>query len=266
MIVVGLNENGDFDTERIIEEIQNGATLVIISHASNLSGYLLPVEEIFKCAKECGAVTILDAAQTWGVIPVNPVKLSADIIAITGHKGMRGPTGTGGLYVSDKLNIAPTFTGGTGIWSDYEYQPSEMPVKLEIGTPNEHGIAGLYAAINWNKANQQEMKLKADLLFNKLMNGLTELPGVTIKGYSAENRYLPIISFIINNWTVDEIGYILDKSYNIKCRTGLHCAPLLHKEWGTFPTGTVRFSLSGFNKKDEIDLALSALGKIIKCG
>ncbi len=264
LIVIGLNEYGEIDIESLKNAIKNDATLVAITHASNVTGYILPVNEIFKLAKENNVITILDAAQTWGVLPVIPDENYADIIALTGHKGMRGPTGTGALYISDNVVIQPVFSGGTGIWSEEEYQPDEMPVRLEIGTPNEHGFAGLIAAINWNIINGNEYRNNAELLFNKFISKLQLIKDVKLFGFTPQRYSLPIVSFQINNWPVEEIGLILNNSYNIKCRTGLHCAPLIHKYWGV-SEGTVRLSLSGFNTDDEIDSVISAIRTIIKC-
>lgn len=265
LIIIGLNDEGEIDMNAMLKALNTGVTMLAVNHASNVTGDILPVSEIFKTAKNNGAITLLDAAQTWGVIPVNPLTLSADIIALTGHKGMRGPTGTGALYINKNIDIQPVFSGGTGIWSEEEYQPREMPVRLEIGTPNEHGFAGLNAAIDWNLNNDITLKNYTMLLFQKLISGLQDIPGVILHGSNKADNRLPIVSFTIENHDTDEIGFILEHSFNIKCRTGLHCAPLINKSLNTFPKGTIRLSLSGFNTDSEIDFTLSAIRKIIKC-
>lgn len=262
--VIGLNENGELDVEGFEKSIKNNATLVVITHASNVTGYILPINELFKLAKKYNVITILDAAQTWGVIPISPYELSADIIAFTGHKGMRGPTGTGALYIAEHVDIEPVFSGGTGIWSELEYQPIEMPIRLEVGTPNEHGFSGLNAAINWNIFNLDNQASNSNNLLNKLISELQLINDVKLFGITTCVNKLPIVSFQINNWPVEEVGLILNNSFNIKCRTGLHCAPLIHKYWG-ISEGTIRLSLSGFNTEYEIDYVISAIRTIIRC-
>jgi cysteine desulfurase family protein len=263
LVIIGLNEDGELDVEGFEKAIKN-STLVVITHASNVTGYILPINELFNFAKKNGVVTILDAAQTWGVIPVIPNELHADIIAFTGHKGMRGPTGTGALYIAEHVDIEPVFSGGTGIWSELGYQPVEMPIRLEVGTPNEHGFSGLNAAINWNIINFEKQAVNSNYLHNKLISELQLINDVKLFGMTPSTDKLPIVSFQINNWPVEEVGLILNNSFNIKCRTGLHCAPLIHKYWG-ISEGTIRFSLSGFNTEDDIDSVISAIRTIIRC-
>ncbi|HGE70809.1 TPA: aminotransferase class V-fold PLP-dependent enzyme, partial [Candidatus Poribacteria bacterium] len=208
--------------------------------------------------------TLLDASQSLGHIQFKVDEIQADIIAFTGHKALHGPPGTGGLYVSPEIELDQIFVGGTGVRSDLMLHPQEMPTRHEAGTPNLPAFYGLSTALEWHNQNHKEFCKKADDLTNKLIKGLKDIPNVEVFDNFDNSMRVPIVSFRIKGWEIEEVGYILNQSFGIICRTGLHCAPLIHKAIGSFPDGTIRFSLSGFNTYSEVETAVDAVRKIAK--
>lgn len=233
--------------------------LAVMTHSSNVTGSVHDVREYFKAAKEAGAVTLLDASQTIGFLPVNADLLKADIIAFTGHKYMLGPPGSGGFYISPEVCLEPLLVGGTGVRSDLESMPPELPARLEAGTPNEPAFAGLLQALRW----QQETPPDADSVVKKVMLLEDELLRLGAKVVLPGLPRTPIISFVLPGISVEETGYLLEKSFNIRCRTGLHCAPLIHACLGTAPEGTVRISLSRFTTGTELEHFVQAIQNIM---
>lgn len=264
---IGVDENGIIDRERCAGAIHNGATLVVLNHISNVTGLENPVAEIFAEAKAHNVITILDASQSIGKIPVHPQELHADIVAFAGHKGLHGPTGIGCLYLSPDIDIDPFVFGGTGMQSDREDMPDTLPHRLESGTPNGISITGLNAALEWCLResvinHEREMALASRLIYD-----LSKVGGVTLftplySGYWSAG----VVSFAIQGWPVEEAAQILESSFAIRCRSGLHCAPLIHQELGSLPGGTLRFSISSFNSDDEIDYAVDAVRTIAGAG
>jgi len=234
--------------------------LVILNHASNVTGVINPPERLLNFAKKNGCLTLLDASQTLGLLEINSPKIGADMVAFTGHKYLLGPPGTGGLYVKKNIILNPIFSGGTGVRSDLKEMPPEMPTKLEPGTPSFPAFAGLLYSINWQKQNPFPRN-KTLALTKRLEKALIKQGAQVIR---VENDRTPIVSFRLPGWDINEIGYILDKSFNIICRTGLHCAPLIHRWLGTTPQGTVRFSLSRFTTEKEIDYAIQTIEQLME--
>lgn len=238
--------------------------LLIINHASNVTGTLAPLEDMISSAHRHNVMVLVDAAQTAGTRNINVEESDIDMLAFTGHKGLLGPTGTGGLYVKPGVNLKPFREGGTGSQSELDSHPESMPERLEAGTMNSSGLAGLLEGVNYiletgiDIINNYEHQLR-EYLYNKVVN----LPGVNIYGSSAEEDSSCIISISIDNMDCGEIGYILESNYKILCRTGLHCAPLAHKAIGTFPEGTIRFSPGFFTSKEDIDYLVDALEEIL---
>jgi len=257
--VIGLDGNGALDTTAFNASLEQGADLVVLNHASNVTGRIQDIRPLFERAKKEGAVTILDASQTLGHLPVHPESLCADLVAFTGHKALRGPPGTGGLYVSPALELQQVFCGGTGTRSDLEFHPPEMPTRLEAGTPNIPAFAGLAAALRWHGQEGEGARQSEQARARQLRSGLEDIAGVQIMDPGRDTGYVPIVSFRIKGWTVGDSGYALMNSFAIICRTGLHCAPLIHAAIGSAPEGTVRFSPSGFTTEDEIGYALNAV-------
>jgi len=259
LTVIGLDSDGALDAAAFARALEDTPALVAVTHASNVTGRINNVEPLFEQAKRAGAITLLDASQSLGHVPVNPIALHADLVAFTGHKGLRGPAGTGGLYVSPALELAQVVVGGTGVRSNLEHHPPEMPMRLEAGTPNVPALAGLAAALRWHeKAGAPFHAQEADMAA-RLRAGLTGIPGVRVFDTAAPGPRTGIVSFQIPGWDVEEAGFILTESFGIVCRTGLHCAPLIHDAIGSAPQGTIRFSVSGFTRPGEIRAALRAV-------
>lgn len=222
--------------------------LVVVNHASNVTGAIQNVETLFRMAHRLGAVTLLDASQTLGLVDVDVRRMEADMVAFTGHKYLLGPVGTGGLYVSPDIELEPVLLGGTGVRSDLRDMPPEMPGRLEPGTPNLPAFAGLRHALSWQERNKPDRE-QIERLCRRLEEGLVALGAnvVQVKGDKT-----PVVSLTLPDWEVEEVGYVLEKGYGICCRTGLHCAPLIHRYIGTAPAGSLRLSLSRFTTAAEV--------------
>lgn len=258
--IMDVNEEGRIDPhlwEEKIKEIK--PKMVVFTHASNVTGAVNDAEKLTAIAKKYNCVVLLDASQSLGLIDVFPQKWNIDMVAFTGHKYLLGSQGTGGLYVSSKIKLNPILQGGTGIYSDEDTMPEEMPLRLEAGTPNDTSFKGLEAALRWSFENPAN-KEKINYLVNKIKKELKKM-NVNVIDVSGETT--PVISFTMKNYSVNEVGEILQMSFDIICRSGLHCAPLIHKCLKTSPSGTVRISLSRFTTEEEVDYFISSIKDII---
>lgn len=260
--IVGFDAEGGIDREAWNRAMERDPALVAVNHASNVTGRLNDAAWLLMRAREAGAVTLLDASQSLGHRPVHPRELGADLVAFTGHKGLHGPPGTGGLYVADGLDLQQVLVGGTGVRSDLALHPPEMPMRLETGTPNLPALAGLAAALRWLEGRGEEHIRNEDELAQQLRDGLRSIPAVTVCDDVVGVDRLGVVSFVADGWDVEEVGYVLGESFGVVCRTGLHCAPLIHEAIGSAPHGTVRLSVSGFNTEDEIDTAVRAVSAV----
>ena len=256
--------DGSLDLDDLRAALAEAPTrLVAMTHASNVVGTILPIAEAARLARERGALFLLDAAQTAGVLPIDVATLGVDLLAFPGHKGLLGPTGTGGLYVGPGITLRPLRYGGTGTRSEDERQPLEMPESLEAGTVNTVGIAGLGAALGYLESvgvgaiREHEARLTA-----RLLAGLREVPGVTIYGPADSDRQVATVSINLDGYEPVDIGAALDAAFAIATRPGLHCAPVAHRTIGTFPSGTVRLAPGPFTTEDEIDAVVAALGAL----
>jgi len=256
---IPIQKNAQLDIEAFQRLLKGKPRLVAITHASNVTGRINPIHKMFKEAKSAGAVTLLDACQTVGKVNL-PLDLCADIIVFSGYKGLRGPAGTGVLFVQPEIYLKPTFTGGTGIKSEISYQPDDMPTRLEIGTHNLPALAGLEVAVAHFMDSSAEIIAKEELLLKKLLFGLIEIPNVDVIDTNINER-VPIVSFTVNNMDADTVGFALKESFGIECRSGLHCAPLFHAVLGK-QRGSVRLSPSYQTHIDEIEYVLQAIRKI----
>lgn len=261
--VVGLDKHGDLDAEGFGQALQESPRLVVLNHASNVTGRMNAVGPFFHQAKAAGAVTLLDASQSLGHCPVNAPEVGADMVAFTGHKGLRGPAGAGGLYVAEHLELEQVLVGGTGVRSDLRWHPTEMPTRLEAGTLNVPALAGLNTALRWLATDGPAFDAQEKQIAEALRRGLRELAGVQLFADAPGMERLSPVSFRVNGWDVEETGYVLEQSYGIVCRTGLHCAPLIHQAIGSAPAGTVRFSPSGATIEAEIAQALDAVRRLV---
>ena len=218
--------------------------VVILTHASNAFGNILPITDIFSLAKDAGAITICDMAQTAGLIDTNIVESRIDFAVFAGHKTLYGPFGTAGFVTNQKLKLAPLIFGGTGIDSKNPYMPEEMPTKYEAGSPNVHAISGLNAALKWIKETGiNNIRQKERETTKKLLDILRTHSNIRVIGGESEDDRIGVVSCVFEGYSSDNIGQVLSE-YDIAVRTGLHCAPKAHEFMKTAPDGTVRFSIS----------------------
>ena len=241
-------------------------TKAIISTAgSNLTGNLVDIKRVGEIAKKHGLFFVVDASQTAGVFPIDVKELNIDILCFTGHKGLLGPQGTGGLYVRDGVEVKPYLSGGTGVQTYNEHQPTEMPTRLEAGTLNGHGLAGLDAAIDYiNEYGMQTIHDKEMSLMWRFYNGVKDIEGVKIYGDFAVKDRCPIVSINLSDYESGAVSDELANRFEIATRPGGHCAPLMHKTLGTVDQGAVRFSFSHFNTEEEVDTAINAVRMLIE--
>jgi cysteine desulfurase / selenocysteine lyase len=248
--------------------LSSGARLAVVNHASNVTGTLAPLTEIAEIARRQGTLLLVDAAQTAGVIPIQMSALGIDFLAFTGHKGLLGPPGTGGVVLGDRVDAAllhPILRGGTGSRSESEEQPEDLPDKFECGTPNGAGIAGLGAGIRWVRSRGVEaIRAHEVALTRQLVEGLLAIPDVTVYGPADATQRTAVVSFTIRNRRVSEIGLRLDEEYGILTRVGLHCAPAAHRTLGTFPEGTVRLAPGALTNREDMDATLCAIERLVK--
>ena len=240
--------------------------LVVINHASNVAGTLQDVKEIARITHESGALILVDAAQTAGVIPIDLHDMGIDLLAFSGHKGLLGPTGTGGLVIGENVDTSlmePIIFGGTGSMSEYELQPEDLPDKFESGTPNSVGIAGLGAGVKFIMNRGIDKIRKHEVALTRmLIDGLASLERIRVYGTRDAKRSTGVISFTIDGMSVSDIGRQLEEDAGILSRVGLHCAPSAHKTIGTFPHGTVRLSPGIYTTPEDISKTIDTIGKI----
>ena len=266
--VVRCRGDGTLDPERLADAITPQTALVVVNHASNVVGTLLPVAQIAAIARERGIPLLLDTAQTAGAIPIDAAALGIDLLAFTGHKSLLGPMGTGGLVLGegfDHARLEPLVRGGTGSRSEEELQPEFLPDKYEAGTMNVPGLAGLAAGLQWlQDRSVAEIRAHERTVTQRLIDGLRAIDGVKVYGTHDAARQTGAVSCTIAGADVGMVGLRLDEDYGILCRVGLHCAPSAHRTIGTFPQGTIRLSPGAFTTPEEIDIAIGAMAEIAK--
>jgi cysteine desulfurase / selenocysteine lyase len=263
--VLPCSVRGELDPETIRSAVRRNTKAVVLTHAANVTGTLLPVVEAGRIAHEHGIILIVDAAQSAGAVPIHVNDMGIDLMAFTGHKSLFGPPGTGGLYIREGLEayIPPLMAGGTGSRSEFEEQPDFLPDKYEAGTLNTVGLAGLGAGVAWILARGiKAIRAHEEALTGRFLNGLKEISGVTLYGPDDPLNRTALVSFNIRGLMPSEVALELDERFSILSRPGLHCAPAAHRTIGTFPQGTVRFGFNFFNTEEEIDHALDALRKL----
>lgn len=253
------DRQGNLDFAEAEKKITDGTKLVVCTHASNLTGNLLDVRKMSEIAHRHGALLVLDAAQTAGSIPTSMRELGVDVLCFTGHKGLMGPQGTGGLCVGEGVEIRPLVMGGTGVQSYLRTQPEEYPAHLEAGTLNSHGIAGLLAAVRFVKSTGVDrIHRKETALMRGFLDRIRDIPGIRIYGDFAGDR-AAIVTLNVGDIPSAEVSDYLFAKYGIATRAGAHCAPRMHRALGTEKTGAVRFSFGYFNTEGELDTAAEAL-------
>ena len=256
--------NGELQLDVLPQLIKSNTKLIIVNHVSNVTGIINPIQDIIKIAQQFNVKVAVDASQSAGILPIDVEQMNCDFLFATGHKSLLGPFGIGMAYIRDTKCVDAVITGGTGTNSAPFFHPIVAPEKFEAGTPNYIGIAGLAAGIEYIKQQKlQTMFAHKQALCSKCLSGLKQFDRIKIYGPEDPDKKIPLISFSVNNMLPSHIGALLSDNYNIIVRTGLHCAPLIHKALKTFPNGTVRVSLGYSNTSEEIDHFLQAIERII---
>ncbi len=261
---IPFDSQGFVDPDDFPKKFNKNTKLVAVNQASNVTGTIQPVQEIGKHCREREIPLLIDASQSAGKIPVDIEALKADVVVFTGHKSFLGPTGIGGLYVREGIEIRHTRAGGTGVRSAVRTHLQEYPYRLEYGTLNVLGVAGLHAGLKWiekkgmSNIHDHEMRLTT-----LLRDGLKEIDGVTLYCQEDLTDHIAVLLFNVDGLEAADTGTILDVDYNIACRTGLHCAPLVHEQLGTDKIhGGVRFGLGPFNTEEHVKTAIQAVEEI----
>lgn len=249
------------DLERAIRPNTKG---IVCTHGSNLTGNLVDIARVGQICRRASLLFILDASQTAGVFDIHMERMGIDILCFTGHKGLMGPQGTGGICVREGIRIAPLIVGGSGTHSFLEHHPDQMPEALEAGTANGHGIAGLHAALGFiRETGTERIRSRELMLMKRFYEGVRSVPGVRIYGdFSDPDRRAPVVTLNIRDLDSGDVSDELAQEYEIYTRSGAHCAPLMHRALGTEEQGSVRFSFSYFNTEEEIDEAVRAVREI----
>ena len=278
--------DGSLKPEKLLSCLRPDTKAVVMTHASNVFGTMLPIQDVGAFCKENGLVFILDSAQTAGVFPIDMEKMHIDILCFTGHKGLLGPQGIGGFILRDELvlKIEPLISGGTGSLSNVETVPEFMPDRFEAGTPNLPGIFGLHAALNWlrklgekslseettehcfsaalEKIREHELQLTEEFL--TLLEPLEKEGKLRIIGKKDTKMRTGVVSIQTLTRELSDTAFQLDTRYGIMTRVGLHCAPSAHKTMGTYPTGTIRFSFGFANTDKEVKIATDSLKELLE--
>ncbi len=261
---VPFDNDGFVDPEDIRKAIRKNTKFVIVTHCSNVLGTIQPIAEIGKICKELGVIFVVDGSQGAGSVDFDMQACNVDVYCFTGHKCLMGPTGIGGSYVREGIEIRQTRAGGTGVRSAYPAHLEEYPYRLEYGTLNLLGVGGLYAGVKWITSEGVMNIHKREMeLWDKLRIALEETKGVITYCAKDKKNHNPVLSFNINGFVAGDVGTMLDVDYNIAVRTGLQCAPIVHRQIGTEEIhGTVRMSIGAFTTEAEVDAAITAVREI----
>lgn len=258
--------DGSLNPREVEAALRPETRLVVLNHASNVSGTILPVADVGTITRRQGKLLLVDAAQTAGVLPIDMRAMNVDLLALSGHKGLLGPTGTGALAIGDRVEvkeIAPLKRGGTGSRSEHEEQPDFLPDKYEAGTPNSVGLAGLAASLeDLRQRGVESVRRHERALTGQLLEGLRAIPGIQLFGPCDPARQVAVVSFTLAGWQVSDVALRLDEEHGVLCRPGLHCAPAAHRTLGSFPRGTVRFSPGPFTTAAEVKEAVAAVARL----
>jgi cysteine desulfurase family protein len=256
-------DSGVLSPRDIEAAITKDTKLVVVTHASNVTGVIQPIEEYGAVTLRRHLIFMVDAAQTAGKYPIDVQASNIDLLAFSGHKGLFGPPGTGALYIGNRVNLDSLREGGTGSYSEEEEQPAILPDRYESGTQNSVGISGLGAGLKYiREEGLEKIIAREQSLTDSLIEGLLKIPEIVLYISKDRLKQAPVISFNIKGFTPGDVGTILDQTFDIKVRTGLHCAPMMHKTIGTFPLGTIRLSPGYFNTAEDIEITIKAIEKI----
>ena len=263
LTILPADKAGNVRYEDFEQEIRPNTRAIVTTHGSNLTGNLLDIGRLGGIAKKYGLLYIVDASQTAGVFDIDEQQMHIDILCFTGHKGLLGPQGTGGLYVRDGVEVRPLLSGGSGVQTYLRTHPAQMPTALEAGTLNGHGIAGLGAAVRHIlDTGMETIRQKEQALMWEFYTQVRQIPGITVYGdFSTQNR-CPIVTLNVRDYDSGEVSDALASEYGIATRPGAHCAPRMHQALGTQEQGAVRFSFSVFNTEEEVDAALQAVREL----
>ncbi len=265
---VHADKKGFVSVDDVAKAIRPETRLIAMTHASNVNGAIQPVADVAQIARDRGILLLVDAAQTTGSIPFTMEEIGADLLAFPGHKGLMGPTGTGGLILGPRVStddLATVREGGTGGNSEEDVQPDELPTRYEAGTLNTVGFAALGAALDVvGEVGVDAIFRHEQEITTRLIDGLAEIPGVRVLSPDDENRRAAVVSFTVEGWEPSDLGAALDSNFEIACRTGLHCAPEACEALGAFPFGTIRFSPGYFTTAEEIDEAIGAVSELAR--
>lgn len=261
---ISFDGKGYVDPDDVKKAIRSNTKMVVVNHASNVIGTIQPVSDIGRVCRDAGVYFAVDVAQTAGAQKIDMQEMNIDMLAFTGHKSLMGPTGIGGSCIGEHVPIRGTRYGGTGVRSAYPFHLEEFPYRMENGTLNIVGVAGLKAGLEWvQQEGMESIHAREMELWDRLRKGFEEIEGVIIYCAESVENHNAVLSFNIEGWDAGNVGTMLDMDYNIACRTGLQCAPLVHEQLGTDKLhGTVRISIGPFNTEGHIDKAIEAARNI----
>lgn len=265
LTIIESDKNGSFRLEDMEAAIQPNTMMIVCTNGSNLTGNYVPLKPVGELAKRHDILFVVDASQTAGVFPIDVQDMMIDVLCFTGHKGLLGPQGTGGMYVREGLKIRPLKTGGSGVQTYSKTHPAEMPTALEAGTLNGHGIAGLHAAMSYlEETGVDQIRAREQELMWRFYEGVKDIPEITIYGDFSTKERCAIVTLNIGDYDSSEVSDALLTEYSISTRSGGHCAPLMHEALGTVEQGAVRFSFSHYNTEEEVDAAIEAVRELAK--
>ena len=263
LTIIPADHRGNICYEDFEGYIKENTRAIICTHGSNLTGNMIDLEVVGNIAKKHGILFIVDASQTAGVFKIDVQRMNIDILCFTGHKGLLGPQGTGGIYVREGVNVRPLLSGGSGVQTYLKKHPSQMPTALEAGTLNAHGLAGLNAAVKYiANTGLDTIRVQEQQLMWHFYRCVKEIPGIRIYGDFEKEERCAIVSLNVWDYDSSEVSDALYTQYGISTRPGAHCAPLMHEALGTVEQGAVRFSFSHYNTIEEVDAAIDALKEL----
>ena len=263
LTIIKADKEGRFSLEEMEAAIRPETKMIVCTNGSNLTGNYVDIGKVGEMAHRHDVLFVVDASQTAGVFPIDVRNMQVDVLCFTGHKGLLGPQGTGGMYVREGLAIRPLKSGGSGVQTYSKTHPREMPTALEAGTLNGHGIAGLRAAVEYiEKTGLDNIRAKEQELMWRFYEGVKEIPGVTVYGDFDSRERCAIVSLNIGDYDSSEVSDALLTEYGISTRPGGHCAPLMHEALGTVEQGAVRFSFAHSNTEEEVDIAINAVREL----
>ena len=261
--ILPCDEKGVLRYELLEESIRPETKAVVCTHASNLTGNKMDLERIGQVCRKHGIKLVVDASQTAGVLPIDMEKQNIDVLCFTGHKGLLGPQGTGGICVREGIQIRPLKSGGSGVHTYLKEHPKDMPTALEAGTLNGHGIAGLHASLGFlGETGIDAIHRRQASLMRRFYEGVTKIPSVKVYGDFSTDDRAAIVALNIGDYDSSEVSDELAVTYGISTRPGAHCAPLMHQSFGTVDQGMVRFSFSYFNTEEEVDTGIQAVREL----